>query len=195
MQIGHLNHLNFPKGSKLPFSANPDDSTAAANGVTTPGLGATAPAPELTPPPDVPGVVLKLQSDAAAASADLEKWQVYTDGRKAAANGNTHSDTDSDSDIDRMAKQYNEAVLRNAGNSTKLAVDKDGVLVAGAASAANSKPQDFVTFAVSAMRDYADEQERLKAASQTNGGTSVTSLIPRSLAEVQKLASRFKLFA
>ncbi len=193
MQIGLLNHLNFPKGSKLPFSANTDDSTAAANGVATPGMGATAPAPEQTPPPDAPGVVLKLQGDVAAASACLEKWQVYTDGRKAAANGNTHSDTDSD--IDRMAKQYNEAVLRTAGNSTKLTVDKDGVLVAGAASAANSKPQDFVTFAVSAMRDYADEQERLKAASQTNGGTSVTSLIPRSLAEVQKLASRFKLFA
>jgi hypothetical protein len=193
MQIGHFNHLNFPRGSKLPLSANTDDSTAAANGAATPGLGATAPAPELTPPPDVPGVVLKLQSDAAAANARLDKWQVYTDGRKAAANGNTSNDTDGD--IERMAKQYNEAVLRNAGNSTTLAVDKDGVLVAGAASAATSKPADFVTFAVSAMRDYADEQERLRAASQTNGGTSAASLIPRSLAEVQKLASRFKLFA
>ncbi len=193
MQIGLLNHLNFPKGSKLPFSANTDDSTAAANGAATPGLGATAPAPEQTPPPDAPGVVLKLQGDVAAASACLEKWQVYTDGRKAAANGNTHSDTDSD--IDRMAKQYNEAVLRTAGNSTKLTVDKDGVLVAGAASAANSKPQDFVTFAVSAMRDYADEQARLKAESQAGDSASATSLIPRSLAEVQKLASRFKLFA
>jgi hypothetical protein len=52
-----------------------------------------------------------------------------------------------------------------------------------------------VTFAVSAMRDYADEQERLKAAAQTSESSSAASLIPRSLAEVQKLASRFKLFA
>ena len=191
MQIGLLNHLNFPKGSKLPFSASTDDSAAAANGAAMQGLGATAIAPEQTPPPEAPGVVLKLQSDTAAAGGSLEKWQVYTDGRKAAANGNTNGD----SDIDRMAKQYNDAVLRTAGNSTKLTVDKDGVLVAGAASAANGKPQDFVTFAVSAMREYADEQERLKTASQPNGGTSAASIIPRSLADVQKLASRFKLFA
>jgi hypothetical protein len=191
MQIGHLNHLNFPKGSKLPFSANTDDGTTAANGAATPGVGTSAPAPELTPPPDAPGVVLKLQSDAATASACLEKWQVYTDGRKAAANGDTHGD----SDIDRMAKQYNEAMLRNTGSATQLTVDKDGVLVAGAASATQAKPKDFVTFAVSAMRDYADEQARLKAASPTSASTSVAALIPRSLAEVQKLASRFKLFA
>ena len=67
--------------------------------------------------------------------------------------------------------------------------------MAGAASTANAKPQDFVSFAVSAMRDYADEQERLKASAQTSDGPPVASLIPRSLAEVQKLASRFKLFA
>ena len=191
MQIGLLNHLNFPKGSKLPFSANTDDSTASANEVATRGGGATAPAPELTALPDAPGVVLKLQSDTAAASTGLGNGLVYTNGRKAAGSG----DTNAASDIDRMAKQHDEAVLRNTGSATKLTVDKDGVLVAGAASAATSKPQDFVTFAVSAMRDYADEQERLKAASQNSGSMSATALIPRSLAEVQKLASRFKLFA
>jgi hypothetical protein len=94
-----------------------------------------------------------------------------------------------------MAQQHSQAVLRNAGSSTKLTVDKDGVLVAGAAPGANTKPQDFVTLAVSAMRDYADEQERLKSAAQSSESSSTASLIPRSLAEVQKLASRFKLFA
>jgi hypothetical protein len=94
-----------------------------------------------------------------------------------------------------MAQQHNDAVLRNAGNATRLTVDKDGVLVAGVAPAAGTKPQDFVTFAVTAMRDYADEQERLKADSQNSASLTAASLIPRSLAEVQKLASRFKLFA
>jgi hypothetical protein len=93
------------------------------------------------------------------------------------------------------AAQHSQAVLRNAGSTTRLTLDKDGVLVAGAASAADSKPQDFVTFAVSAMRDYADEQERLKSVAQASEGTTAASLIPRSLAEVQKLAARFKLFA
>jgi hypothetical protein len=138
-------------------------------------------------------VVLKLQSDKATASAGLAKGLVYSNGRKAAGRGDANRDTDGD--IDRMAAQHNQAVLRNAGSSTKLTVDKEGVLVAGAASSAHSKPQDFVTFAVSAMRDYADEQERLKAATQSSDSPSAASLIPRSLAEVQKLASRFKLFA
>jgi hypothetical protein len=189
MQIGLLNHLNFPKGSKPPFSSNTDDSTAAANRTATSGSGATTPALEKETPSDAPGVVLKLQSDATAARAGLANALVYTNGRKATGSG------DSESDIDRMAKQHDEAVQRNAGSSTTLTVDKDGVLVAGAASAANAKPQDFVTFAVNAMRDYADEQARLKAAAQTSDSTTATSLIPRSLAEVQKLASRFKLFA
>jgi hypothetical protein len=191
MQIGLLNHLNFPKGGNQPLSANTDDSKAAADGTATPSLG--TPIPALAPAQDAPGVVLRIQSDAAIASAGVAKDLVYSNGRKAAGSGDANRDTDND--IDRMAAQHNEAVLRNAGSSTKLTVDKDGVLVAGAASSANSKPQDFVTFAVSAMRDYADEQERLKAAAQTSESSSAASLIPRSLAEVQKLASRFKLFA
>jgi hypothetical protein len=191
MQIGLLNHLNFPKGSNQPLSASTDDSKAAADGAATPGL--VTPIPSLTPAQDAPGVVLKLQSDQATASAAVAKGLVYSNGRRGAGGGDAHSDTDGD--IDRMAAQHNEAVLRNAGSSTKLRVDKDGVLVAGAASTANAKPQDFVTFAVSVMRDYADEQARLKAASQTSDGPSAASLIPRSFAEVQKLASRFKLFA
>jgi hypothetical protein len=188
MQIGQLNHLNFPKGGNPLLAANTgDDSTAAADGGATPTAGAALPA--LTPAADAPGVILKLQGAAATASASLAKGLVYSNGRKAAASG------DADSDNARMAQQHSQAVLRNAGSSTKLTVDKDGVLVAGAAPAANTKPQDFVTLAVSAMRDYADEQERLKSAAQSSESSSTTSLIPRSLAEVQKLASRFKLFA
>ena len=190
MQIGQLNHLNFPKGNNPLLAANTgDDSTAAADGSATPTTGTALPA--LTLAADAPGVILKLQGDAATANASLAKGLVYSNGRKAA----TSSDADSDNDTARMAQQHSQAVLRNAGNTTKLTVGKDGVLVAGAAPAVNTKPQDFVTLAVSAMRDYADEQERLKSATQSSDSTSTASLIPRSLAEVQKLASRFKLFA
>jgi hypothetical protein len=186
MQIGLLNHLNFPKGSNPLLAANTDDGNAtAAEGAATSARGAVSPA--LTPAQDAPGVILKLQSEAATIGAGQAKALVYTNGHKSAAAAA--------SDIDRMARQHSEALLRNAGSTTQLTIDKDGVLVAGAASAANAKPQDFVTFAVSAMRDYADEQERLKSAGATGDGASASSIIPRSLAEVQKMAARFKLFA
>jgi hypothetical protein len=189
MQIGLLNHLNFPKSSNQPLAANSDDdSTAAAEGSATPGLGAAA--RQRTPAQDAPGVILQLQREnAATPGVGLANGLVYSNGRKAVAS------SAADSDTDRMAAQHSQAVQRNAGSTTKLTLDKDGVLVATAASAADAKPADFVTFAVHAMRDFADEQERLKSASTTGDGTSMASLIPRSLAEVQKLASRFKLFA
>jgi hypothetical protein len=162
-----------------------DVNATATDGSAAPGQGVPAPSPA----PDASGVVLKLQSEVATASAGLTKGLVYANDRKAAANG------EADSDVEQMAAKHSQAVLSNAGSTTKLTVDKNGVLVAGAASATETKPQDFVTFAVGAMRDYADEQERLKAASQPSGGPSAASLLPRSLAEVQKLAARFKLFA
>lgn len=145
MQIGLLNHLNFPKGGHQPLSANTDDSTAAgADGTATSGLGATVQPPAETSAPDAPGVVLVLKSDAAPGSAGQTKGLVYTDSLKAAGNKNPH---------------------------------------------------DFVSFAVSAMRVYADEQARLKAEAQPGESASPSSLIPRSLAEMQKLANRFKMFA
>lgn len=185
MQIGLLNHLNFPTGSKLPQTENTsEDATSAANDAATSAPGAAVRA--LTPAQDAPGVVLQLQSDAGPGVA-LANGLVYGDGRKTPG-------SDADSDIERMALQHSQALQRNAGSTTQLALDKDGVLVAKPASAA-AKPQDFVSLAVSAMRNYADEQERLKVATKPDSSASAASLLPRSLAEVQKLASRFKLFA
>ncbi|NVO04937.1 MAG: hypothetical protein HXX19_02790 [Rhodoferax sp.] len=191
MQIGLLNHLNFPKSGNPLLNANAnagDDSTTAiaADGSTKPGLGATL--RQLTPAQDAPGVILKLQGEDSTTAADgLAKGLVYSNGRKAAAV------SDADSDTVRMAEQHSQALQRSAGSSTRLTLDKDGVLVAGVAAA--DKPADFVSVAVSAMRTYADEQERLKTAAKAGDGASAASLIPRSMAEVQKLASRFRLFA
>ena len=188
MQIGLLNHLNFPKSSNPLLAANTgDDSTAAADGRAAPRPDTSLPL--LAPAQDSPGVVLKLQSETTESAAGQGKGLVYSNGRKAAASGDTDTDTE------RMALQHSQAVLRNAGSTTRLSLDKDGVLVAGPASATETKSQDFVTFAVSAMRDYADEQDRLKSTALASDSASAASLIPRGLAEVQKLAARFKLFA
>jgi hypothetical protein len=187
MQIGLLNHLNFPKSSNQPLAANTgDDSTAVADGSAMPARAAVV--RETRPTQEAPGVILKIQPDAAA-SAAVAIGLVYSNGSKAGAG------SDADSDTDRMAAQYSQAVQRSAGSTTNLTLGKDGVLVAKPASASDDKPQDFVSFAVHAMRDFADEQDRLKSTSQSNDGAVAASLIPRSLAEVQKLAARFKLFA
>jgi hypothetical protein len=188
MQIGLLNQLNFPSGSKQPLAGNTDDSkTDAAPGAATRARSLVV--PQDTPAQDAAGVVLKIQSDpTGGAGVALPVDLVYSNGRKSA------SDSDADSDTARMAVQHSQALQRSNGSSTQLALDKDGVLVAKPASP-SAKAPDFVSFAVSAMRDYADEQERLKSASPAADSASTASLIPRGLAEVQKLAARFKLFA
>jgi hypothetical protein len=189
MQIGQLNHLDFPKSSNPLLAANTgDDRTAAAEGSSTSGIGVKVRA--LTPAQDAPGVILKLEREhSATPGVGLANGLVYSDGRKAPTRSDDAGDTE------RMAALHSQALQRSAGSATRLTLDKDGVLVAGAASTQEAQPTDFVTFAVHAMRDFADEQDRLKNTSPTSDGASLTSLIPRSLAEVQKLAARFKLFA
>jgi hypothetical protein len=170
------------------LAANTGDDSTAADATATPARAATVRA--LAPTQDAPGVILTLQNESAATpGVGLANGLVYSNGRKTAASD------DADSDTERMAAQHSQALQRSAGSTTRLTVDKDGVLVAGTASTSDTKPADFVTFAVHTMRDFADEQERLKSTSQTSESTSATSLIPRGLAEVQKLAARFKLFA
>jgi hypothetical protein len=188
MQIGLLNHLNYPKGNSLPLAGNAaDDGSDVASSAASTGRGAAV--RPTAPVAQAAGVLVTIQADSAtAAGIAVPDGLVYSNGRKAA----TSSDTDGDTD--RMAQQHSQAVLRNAGSSTSLTVGKDGVLVAKPAAAADAKPTDFVTFAVNTMRDFADEQERLKQTTQAEG-TATASILPRSLAEVQKLASRFKLFA
>ena len=153
-----------------------------------PGVGSRV--RDLTPAQEAPGVILKLQREhSATPGVGLANGLVYSDGRKAPTRSDDTSDTE------RMAALHSQALQRSAGSNTKLMLDKDGVLVAGADSTEEAKPTDFVTFAVHAMRDFADEQDRLKNTGPTGDGASLTSLIPRSLAEVHKLAARFKLFA
>ena len=57
-------------------------------------------------------------------------------------------------------------------------------------AASGTPAEAFVQGAVTAMRSYAEAQERLKQADATPA-----TRLPRSLGDVQKLAARFKLFA
>lgn len=195
MPIGSLNPLTFLAGSTAPVAARASDkdtdaSIAAARNST--GSAATA-VPPSVPGQDAAGVILSLQSDATAfGGATVPKDLVYSNGRKPA------SAQDSDADAQRMALQHSQAMERSATSSSSLSVDKNGVLLAIPATAAEVRAQEFVHHAVTAMRDYADTQERLKTTGKADdaGSAAPTSaLIPRGLAEVQKLAARFKLFA
>jgi hypothetical protein len=78
-------------------------------------------------------------------------------------------------------------------DTRKSAASQEGVLLAMPVSPAELKSQAFVHHAVAAMRAYADEQDRSKALGRA-AGTDAAALVPRGLAEVQKLAAHFKLF-
>ena len=184
MQIGSSNPLSFLPGSSTPLAgkANDHDSDTAGS-----GRGLAVPA--ATPVQDAAGVILTLAPDAATPGTALPADLVYTASPKAAAA------QDTDRDTARMALQHSQAVARSAGSASSLRVDKDGVLIAKPASPGEIKAQEFVHFAVTAMRDYADTQDRLKQAARQAEAAIPTPLIPRSLGDVQKLAARFKLFA
>ena len=84
------------------------------------------------------------------------------------------------------------AAIRSEGS----VYNKDGVLSARAQPAAQDKQPDFVALAVSAMREFSDEAERLKAAlppAATEGPTAGMGW--GKLQGLQQLAARFKAFA
>ena len=194
MQIGPSNLLTFLSGSAPQATGHSKEqdadsalAKAASAAVSDAALSGIAPEPEAA------GVILSLQSDtAAAAGAGVPKDLVYSDTRKNAKGQDKPSEQ---ADTERMALQHSQALQRSASAASSLSVDKDGVLVALPASAAEVKTQAFMHHAVTAMRTYADEQERLKTVNASADSTAATALIPRSLAEVHKLAARFKLFA
>jgi hypothetical protein len=86
---------------------------------------------------------------------------------------------DEASRAERIASLHQQAAERGAGAASDLGVDKEGVLVAEPTSPVEIKAQQFVCFAVAAMREYVDAQDRLKvAAALQEDGTSATPLLP-----------------
>ena len=174
MQIGQLNNLIYPDFGSQSATASPAKDTTVR------------PTPAAQ---DAPGVVATIQSTSdTAPAAPVPADLVYSNGSKA----NAASDTDADAA--RASEQYRQAVARSADSPSSLSLDKDGVLVSRPATQ-DSSSQAFVTFAVNTMRQYADEQERQKSRANDTQAEGSASRIPRSLGDVQKLASRFKLFA
>ena len=186
MQIGSSNPLSFLPGNAPTAAGQAKDTDA---GSTRAAIASSPAVRDMPPQQDAAGVVLSLKTDVAMNAAILPKDLVYSNTR------NNAPSQDSSPDTGRAAFQSSLALQRGTATFTSLSVDKEGVLVAQPASAAEVKVQAFMHHAVSAMREYADEQERLKTVGKPADGANPASLIPRSLAEVQKLAARFKLFA
>ena len=150
MQIDRYNHLSFPR-----------DNTAATNGKDTasgaaPDIASTQQAKPLPTPREdrvqTGSVVLKIQfPNSVTTASEVPSNPVYSNGRKQAGD-----------DDQRMARDHQLAIERNAGVFTQLAVNKDGVLVAKQQPSQPAKEPDFVALAVSAMREFSDEHERQK---------------------------------
>jgi hypothetical protein len=186
MQIDRLNHLLFPPDSKLPAGKDASDpaATPAVARAARPHAGLVQSEPQS--PPVLNSVVLSIQSQAGAPTD--AKAPVYTSKPKLKPEA-----VSEDGDAGRRAEQHKQAVDRQAGVQTRIAVDKDGVLVAkSAAASASARPagNDFVSHAVSAMRDYADEMERLKSARSASEGASTAAV--RAL---QQITNKLKAFA
>ena len=180
MQIDRVNTLIFPPDSAV-LSAARDGAQAVSSQATK--------RPMLLPEADrydpKPGsVVVRIQSD----SAKSTETPVYSDGRKSTA---AVSD---DADLGAMALEHQQAIDRNAGTFTQMTLGKDGVLSAKQMPASTAKPPDFVTFAVTAMRDYADEAERLKKSAPSVASVS-GDLIAGKFRSLQQLAAKFSKFA
>ena len=188
MQIDRYNHLLFPRDNNT--APNPGNSESAP-GAAVAGL-AKAKQPPLVPGPAADrvaerseGVVLKIQwpDSPAMARADAS---VYSNGRK--------PPSPPTADTDSQAQAHQQAVDRNAGVFTRITLNKDGVLEAKPQAASEAKPADFVALAVSAMREFSDEAERLKVRT-TEPIAAPVDASWSSLKGLQQLAAKFNVFA
>jgi len=189
MQIDRYNHLLFPRDNAPTAAGN-----GSASGAAVPAAGQSH--------ARVPATVANEAGLAHAASAVLNiQWPddpatvrnrgeaaVYSPVRKAVGGD--------DADVDTQAQAHQSALERNTGVFTRLTVNKDGVLVAKPQAKTEAKQPDFVALAVSAMREFSDEAERVKAAQPPAAEQPAASTTGwGKLKDLQQLAARFKVFA
>jgi len=189
MQVDRLNHLLFP----------PDQAQAALkkDHAAGPGLGAgpgalhanaRSRAPvvhdRVLPPQAAPraSVVLNLKTDGTTPTpptlTDTAQAPVYSHGRKIAPPDDAAGETD------KKAVDHQVALDRHAGVFTRMSVDKDGVLVVAKPQTSKSHtPSDFVSHAVSVMRELKDQADRMPGQEP-----------PAKLTGLQQLAARFNVF-
>ena len=188
MQIDRYNHLQYPRNNTPVASDAEPSGVAQRAGLTKPQgqLPASAPEGQQHRPESV---VLQVQFPGGGASPVVRAdAAVYTDGRKSNAGGDAQADRES------QAANHQQAVDRNAGVFTQITINKDGVLVAKPQSAGDAKQPDFVALAVSAMREFSDEADRLKAQSYDFNAPPVEMSWGR-VKSLQQLAAKFNVFA
>ncbi|MES2951018.1 MAG: hypothetical protein V4858_20980 [Pseudomonadota bacterium] len=189
MQIDRYNHLLFPRDNNSAPAAKGGDASAGAATAAAAKPQAKPPAPAVVPEraaarPE--GVVLKIQwpdDDKAMARAEAP---VYSNARKVPAH--------EPPGVEVQAEAHQRAVDRNAGVFTQITLNKDGVLVAKPTSASEGKPADFVALAVSAMREFSDEAERVKIRSTEPISAPADNMNWGKLKGLQQLAAKFNVF-
>ncbi len=204
MSIDRLHHLRFPADlgpvarSTEPVPADPTGlgTVADSEAPEAKAAGSKAGAPRLTTrvptlseriEPARVSVVVTIQSDTQTHAAAAEPV-VYGNTRKVAAPANDEAD------LAAMEAAHQRAQERSANAVTALKVDADGIVVA--------RQPDFVSVAVSAMREFKDEAERQKryaqaslAATPAPIATQPSNASASPLRGLQQLASRLNLFA
>lgn len=186
MQVNTLKHLLFPT-DPLPTSTG-KESPASALQVGPAGVRAKAPTAPAVEDKPAASAVVTIRSEAATAANAVEAPAVYSDAPKLAAAQDDAAATDA------MARAHQSALERQSGTVTQITFDKQGVLVAKQMPASTAKPPDFVTFAVTAMREFADEAERLKR-TPTGAADLSAAAHASKLKAFQSFASRLNIFA
>lgn len=208
MSIDRLHHLRFPADlgpvarSTEPVPADPTglgtvadseapEAKAAGTQAAAPRLTARVPTLSERIEPVQVSVVVTIQSDAQINAAAAEPV-VYGNTRKVAAPVNDEADLAAMEVAHQRALERTQA--RSANAITPLKVDADGIVVV--------RQPDFVSVAVSAMREFKDEAERQKRYAQASLASPVapiatvsTSASASPLRGLQQLASRLNLFA
>jgi hypothetical protein len=183
MQIDRYNHLLFPRenpshAAGSDASAASTASSGAASNVTRVALADTE-----TAPARADSVVLQIRSSDAAPVRP--ETALYTAARKAAAAATATEDDSAD-----QTAAYQRALDRQGASTTRLSVNQEGLLEARPAAGETARQPDFVSVAVSAMRELRDQADRQPVAPAANAAPA-----PTSGWGLHSLAARFKAFA
>ncbi|OYU44499.1 MAG: hypothetical protein CFE44_12625 [Burkholderiales bacterium PBB4] len=194
MSIDRLNHLRFPAETSLPTrainvipaelaeaSTDAASSEAGAANAAVPRLTARVPTLSERIEPPLVSVVVHLPTEAAAATPTVEPVG-YGNVRKPVTAATPEASEQLD--LVRMEAAHQRAQARSAHTVTALSVDPQGIVV--------SRQPDFVSVAVSAMREFKDEAERQKRYAQVAAAPSTPAA---QAAGLRGLASRLNLFA
>ena len=174
-------HINRNTTTLFP----PAGGQADPNAVDLPGAPATRPAEPLPPGPvsavAAPGVVLKLSSaqGANAEPAVYTKSQVLRNQKI---------------DLSNMTLENQLVLGKNQGVFTKITLSKDGILLAKPGVAADGKSPEFVTSAVTAMRDFQEGIALLKEQAP-DAGSKGHGFFSGGLRSLQHAAAKLNVFA